>query len=187
MQALLLLAALSAAQQTSARAQLEAVAQVPESEDADGDFKLSPLTTPRLAQVDEGLWRSGQPSREGLEQLAKAGVKTVLSLRERVDEEERREAARLGMKVENVPILGFLMPTFSQVDRALAVLNDPAKRPVAVHCRHGKDRTGVVVAAYRVKKGLPVKQAAAEAKSFGCCIPGYRDLEKYLSDYQARN
>lgn len=185
MQALFLAAALAAAQQTSARAALEAAAQVPESEDADGDFSLTPGQTPRLAQVDEGLWRSGQPSREGLEQLAKAGVKTILSLREKVDPEERREAGRLGMTVENVPVLGFLMPTFSQVDRARRILEDPARRPAAVHCRHGKDRTGVVVAAYRVMKGMAPGKAAAEARSFGCCIPGYKDLETYLKDYAA--
>lgn len=186
MLSLLLAASLAAGQDTPLRAALETAVQGQPSEDADGDFKLHPKETVRLMKVDSGLWRSGQPDLEGLRALAQAGVKTVLSLREKVDEEERREAKKLGMTVESVPILGFLMPTFSQVDRARKILEDPAKRPAAVHCRYGKDRTGTVVAAYKVMKGVMTpEEAAAEAKTIGCCPSGYRDLTAYLREYAA--
>jgi protein tyrosine/serine phosphatase len=45
---------------------------------------------------------------------------------------------------------------------------DPANRPVFVHCRQGQDRTGIVVAAYRMKTdGWPLDLAEAEMESFG--------------------
>lgn len=45
---------------------------------------------------------------------------------------------------------------------------DPANQPVFVHCRHGQDRTGIVVAAYRMKVdkwSLP--DAETEMQAFG--------------------
>lgn len=156
-------------------------------DDAGGDYRGredEPL--PNFGTLAEGLTRSAQPSAEGFERLKKMGVKTVLTLRTS-SKEERRLAEKLGLKVVHVPMNGVLSPTFEQVDRALALLKDPARRPLHFHCRYGKDRTGVVAAAYRVAvEGKDVEGAVREAKSYGCCAPLFKDLKNYLEEYRRR-
>lgn len=174
---------------------LQALAAAPEpvvgrplGEDAAGDFGISgkePL--PNFHEVSTGVYRLGQPNAEGLRILASLGVRTVLSLRERVGEEEKGEAQRLGMRVESVPMSGILTPSFRAVDAALAVISDPAKRPIAVHCLHGRDRTGYTVAAWRVKtQDQDLDAAAREAFRYGCCPAIWKNLRTFLSEYSRR-
>jgi protein-tyrosine phosphatase len=52
--------------------------------------------------------------------------------------------------------------------RALKVIVTPDYQPVFVHCQAGKDRTGLVVAVYRILvDGWDVEEAIAERKRFG--------------------
>ncbi len=159
------------------------------NEDADEEsFGLNGTEAlPNFGTVSTGVYRSGQFNREGLLKLRDLGVKTILNIREKVSEEESREAAALGMSVVHVAMSGLKSPSFDQVDRALKTLADPALRPVLVHCRYGKDRTGVTVASFRTRlQGWTVPAAVAEAKTFGCCMPLFRDLQDWLKDYLSR-
>lgn len=166
----------------------ESVAGRPLGEDAAGDFGISdkePL--PNFHEVSPGVYRLGQPNAEGLRILASLGVRTVLSLRERVSAEEKEEARRLGMSVESVPMSGLLTPSFRAVDAALAVISDPSKRPIAVHCLYGRDRTGYTVAAWKVKtQALDPDSAAQEAFRYGCCPAIWKNLKSFLNEYSRR-
>ena len=54
------------------------------------------------------------------------------------------------------------------VRNALSVMTDPANQPVYVHCSRGVDRTGVVVAVYRMEvDGWSEAGAEAEMEAFG--------------------
>jgi protein tyrosine/serine phosphatase len=54
-------------------------------------------------------------------------------------------------------------PEMKDVVRFLRLAGDPARRPVFVHCKHGADRTGMMVAFYRiVRQGWTKKQAIRE-------------------------
>jgi len=136
---------------------------------------------PNLRQVDAGLWRSAQPTAEGFRQTRELGVRTVLLLRLGVPDGEKTVVERLGMRFVHVPMHGMTIPTIAEVDRALKVIEDEGARPVLVHCRHGRDRTGTVVAAYRVVvQGWTIDAAYKEAMSFGYIYKGLRGfLEKY--------
>jgi protein-tyrosine phosphatase len=150
-----------------------------ESEDAD--------VAPRgFGLVSPGLCRSAQPKRGNLRWLADYGVKTILDLRDPVSAKlERWEAGKVGIEVKSVPMSGISAPSFEQVDRALEVLTDPAlPRPLLVHCLHGEDRTGLVVAAYRAAiEGVDPATAAAEAQGLGCCHTVTSDLQGFLVRY----
>ncbi len=103
-------------------------------------------------QVDSHVYRGGQPDRSGFEYLAKLGVKTILDLRqagERSSWEEQIVTA-LGMKYVSVPMTGLRPPTAGQISQILALLEDSATGAVYVHCKRGADRTGAVIAAYRI-------------------------------------
>ncbi|MDE2489650.1 MAG: tyrosine-protein phosphatase [Elusimicrobia bacterium] len=140
----------------------------------------------RFRAVAPGLYRSAQPGRHNLAWLARFGMKTILDLRDPYTAKlERWEAWLVGIRGENVAMSGIFEPSFAQVDRALAVLTDPrTPRPILVHCLHGQDRTGVVIAAYRVAvQGWPPARAAAEAQSLGCCHLVTDDLKGFLVRY----
>ncbi|MBI4423694.1 MAG: tyrosine-protein phosphatase [Elusimicrobia bacterium] len=170
-------------QLAKARAALRPVYQ---DEDADdSSFGLNGLEAlPNFGQVSAEVFRSGQPNREGLREIRARGARSVLVLRAKVSPEESGEISRLGMSLAHVPMTGIFSPSFESVDHALAALAAPARQPVLVHCRYGKDRTGVVVAAYRVAiQGRPVAEAAAEARRYRCCAPLFKPLEGYLEAY----
>jgi protein tyrosine phosphatase (PTP) superfamily phosphohydrolase (DUF442 family) len=103
-------------------------------------------------QVNQQVYRGAQPTSEGIRYIGKLGVKVVLDLRghdsRSVSEERLVRAA--GMRYINVPMTGFTPPTQAEIAKILALLEDPAAGPVFVHCRRGADRTGAVIAAYRI-------------------------------------
>jgi tyrosine-protein phosphatase SIW14 len=138
---------------------------------------------PRVAQeVVPGIYRSAQPDAAALRAARERGVRTVVVLRSEVPEPERSAAAALGLEVVHVPMDGTKMPSIEEVDRALEVVLDPSKRPVLVHCAHGEERTGAVVAAYRVVvEGWEPAAAEKEAIEHGF---GFDGLEGFLVRYR---
>src|SRR5262249_3883850 len=81
--------------------------------------------------------------------------------------EEAQEAQALGFERLRIP-LGREAPTKTQVATFLATLDDPAKRPVFIHCQHGADRTGAMVGIYRVtRQGWDFDHAYKEMRHYG--------------------
>jgi protein tyrosine phosphatase (PTP) superfamily phosphohydrolase (DUF442 family) len=129
-------------------------------------------------EVAPGIYRSAQPDAEALRAAKRQGVRTVVVLRTEMPEGEPEMAAELGLELVHVPMDGSQMPSISEVDRALDVVLDASKRPVLVHCAHGEERTGAVIAAYRVvAQGWD--PAAAEAEAIGLGF-GWEDLRDFL-------
>jgi protein tyrosine phosphatase (PTP) superfamily phosphohydrolase (DUF442 family) len=118
-----------------------------------------------LAQISPGLFRSAQPTREGFERLAKMGVRTVVNLR--AFHSDRELLTGLGMGYVHIPFEPW-SPKQEHVVRFLQVVGDPRNRPVLVHCQHGADRTGTMVALYRVhEQGWRMNEAMQELPRFG--------------------
>ena len=123
-----------------------------------------------FGQVAPGLYRGAEPNERCLDHLAKLGIRTVVSLRddEEASEDERTQTSVLGIRYVNLPMSGIDRPSVAQVQRVLAVVCRPENQPVFVHCKRGRDRTGVIVAAHRMShEGWPAERAMQEAKSFG--------------------
>ena len=124
-----------------------------------------------FAQVGPGIYRGGVPSATGLTELHALGVKVVIDLREEGSSTraEGVEARHLGMQYVNLPFKPMSAPTPAQVQQALSLLSHAdSSDPVFVHCRRGKDRTGTVVACYRIQHdGWNNKRALAEARQHG--------------------
>lgn len=102
---------------------------------------------PNAYQVSPWLYRGGQPTRQGYEELVKMGVKTVINLR--VTPQDKKLIAGLPLTVYQVPINPVMLNT-DGVDEVLKLLSDPANYPIYIHCRYGSDRTGTMVALYRM-------------------------------------
>jgi len=138
-------------------------------------------------EVDEHVYRGAQPTYEGFNYLAKIGVKTVLDLREdhKQSSGEAQVAASLGMQYVSVPMTGMTPPTEAQITKILALLEDGKSGPVFVHCNRGADRTGAVIAAYRIdydhwNNGRALK----EALLFGMS-PFQEPRQNFIRKFQA--
>ena len=125
---------------------------------------------PAFIQVDDGLYRGGQPSPEGIQRLARMGVRTVISLRQpsKAMDNERQLTERLGMRWVNIPLWAWWRPSDQQIRQFLSIVRDPVNRPVFVHCLAGHNRAGMMVAIYRVvHQGWTPQQAYREARHLG--------------------
>jgi tyrosine-protein phosphatase SIW14 len=121
-------------------------------------------------KVGEHVYRGAQPTDAGFSYLAKIGVKMVIDLREHDERSiaEERTVTASGMQYLNVPMTGLTPPTEAEISKILALLEDEASGPVFVHCKQGVDRTGTVIAAYRIDNDRwDNAQALSEAKSAG--------------------
>ena len=121
-------------------------------------------------QVDEHVYRGAQPTTEGFKYLATIGIKTVLDLREDGERAtaEAQLVTSLGMQYVNVAMTGLTPPTLAEITRILALLEDGTAGVVFVHCMRGADRTGAVIAAYRIDHDhWDNSRALKEALSFG--------------------
>ena len=102
---------------------------------------------PNTYQISPILYRGGQPNEKGYRWLARHGVKTVVSLRTTPPDEALLQ--KLGLKSVNIPINPYLF-TDDHAVKFLKIINDPENHPIFLHCRHGSDRTGTMVAIYRM-------------------------------------
>ena len=120
-------------------------------------------------KVDPHLYRGAQPNTHGLQHLHKLGVRTVINLRGANDAwaAEKDVADALGMKYFSIPMSGFLRPRLDTVSNVLSII-EKSPSPVFVHCQYGCDRTGTIIACYRIKKnGWKSSKALNEARIFG--------------------
>ncbi len=137
-----------------------------------------------VGRVAPGLVRGAQPEGEGYATLRAMGIRTVINLRTRHGEKEAVEGA--GMRSIEIPLRVAGEVDVDAVRRAVRSMRDPANRPVFVHCALGKDRTGVVVAVYRMEaEGWTVGEATAEMRSFGF-NEVWRNLRGFVERYPAR-
>jgi protein tyrosine phosphatase (PTP) superfamily phosphohydrolase (DUF442 family) len=141
---------------------------------------------PRFVRVDDRVARGGQPTAEGLRNLADAGFRTIVDLRGKDErwKDEKKLAEALGIKYVNVPMQGMHTPHDRQIARALKALADERAGPVFVHCKRGADRTGVVIACYRMEHdGWSNREALQEARDLGMYWYQF-PLQRYIQSYR---
>ena len=122
---------------------------------------------PNFNCVEEGkLYRGGQPTEEGVGSLVEIGVKTLVILRTGFDK-DYYEKYTSRVSVIHIPFNPF-KPKRTIVMKFLKVMQDQEKGPVYVHCFHGADRTGTLVALYRIVfQGWTKEQATYEMRRKG--------------------
>jgi tyrosine-protein phosphatase SIW14 len=143
---------------------------------------------PNFHKVNDMVYRGAQPKSGGLELLKQLGVKTVVNLRDDDDRAKQEEAsARLaGLQYFNLPFARWGRPQDKEMEQVLSIINNPANQPVFVYCQRGADRTGVVIAVYRIAHdGWTSQQARAEAKRYGL-KPWQRGMKDYIKDFYKR-
>jgi tyrosine-protein phosphatase SIW14 len=122
-----------------------------------------------ISQVDSCLYRGPRPKPAEFFAI-KDKFARIISLEGLA--EDRKEADELfPLGVISRPI-SFSQIYFSGISQSYLeeILQqiDEARKPVLLHCEHGEDRTGLVVAAYRVRRcGWSKYAAMCEALKYG--------------------
>ena len=138
-----------------------------------------------LGKVNDHLLRGAEPSTAAMQELRAAGVKLVIDLREsgKGTENEKDLAQKLGIRYVNIPFPPLSAPKPEQVGGVLKLLAEHDSETVFVHCRRGKDRTGTVVACYRIQHdGWPNNRALDEAKHYGLSA-AERGMRAFISHF----
>lgn len=144
----------------------------------------------RLAEVERGiLYRSAQPNTTHIDNVVKEyGIHTLLIVREgtsRAVPDEREHAQAQGVRVVHIPVESRQPIPDQQVKQFFDVVDDPANRPVWVHCSAGRHRTGYFCALYRIERmGWSVDEAVAEMISFGFDMTDQSVVLDQLKAYQ---
>lgn len=168
--------------------------------------KIEWIYSDHFIEVNPHLFRGGRPSSQALEELKKIGVRTVIDLQggdrdsfgglaglfepgelpENIAK-EHDAVSHYGMSFFNFPLNSMKDITPNEekdINEALRIMNDPASQPVFIHCEHGKDRTGLLVALYRVfYQSWPAKTAHDEMLELGHGDFGHHCFTNALDKY----
>jgi uncharacterized protein (TIGR01244 family) len=140
---------------------------------------------PKFLQVSPQFCTGAQPRLEAFAKLKADGVKAVLNLRQpsehrAADEQAAVEAA--GMKYFNIPVV-YRDPTDADADQFLKITDDPANRPMFIHCT-AAIRVGAFWAIRRaVRDGVPIDAALEEGRKVG--LQNAPHLEEFARKYVA--
>ncbi len=121
------------------------------------------------------LWRGSKPDRDDATWLIEQGVRTIVNL-ELIHDDERA-LDQSSPQGGGVTVVGYFhvrdweplkMVTPGIVDDHIAhflAIVDQQPKPVYIHCRYGQDRTGAMIAAFRMlMEGVSEEDAIAELR-----------------------
>jgi tyrosine-protein phosphatase SIW14 len=108
--------------------------------------KIDSGTFQNLYQVNDSIYRGELPTSEGIHELTNLGVKSFLNLR--FFRSDKRLTKETSIQTFHEPVNAWTMSE-GEIIEALLMLK-AAPKPMLVHCVHGSDRTGTIIAAYRI-------------------------------------
>jgi tyrosine-protein phosphatase SIW14 len=148
---------------------------------------------PNFGEVTPLLLRGAQPSSDGFQTLAKMGVDIVVNARSGRIDTEGTQVRQLGMEYVAIP-WHCGSPHDDVFVKFLSLLKDHPDKKVFLHCQLGEDRTGMMIAAYRMAfEGWTADEAMREMRHFGfssfhhVMCPGLASYEKEFPKHMKSN
>lgn len=136
---------------------------------------------PNLHRVTPSFFRSARLTRADVAQLQALGIRTVISLRSFHCDHEALQGS--GIAVVRVPVNTWSIGDRHVVQTMRAIHAAERHGPVLLHCLHGADRTGMMVAMYRMLyQHWPRERALDELRNGGYGYHAvWKNIERYLS------
>jgi len=135
-----------------------------------------------FGQITPTLFRGARPTEEGIACLAKMGISIVISSEGKY-KDLHKPVERLGMQYVSMA-WECSFPQDHTFAKFLQLLRDNPGKKVFVYCHYGDDRTGMMIAAYRIaEQGWSAEEAKKEMEAFGFNF-FHRRICTGLSDYE---
>ncbi len=119
---------------------------------------------PNLHKINDNLYRSAQPTKQGMKNLKQLGIKTIINLR--TFHSDTDEIRGTGLLDEQSSVKTWHIED-EDVIRVLIIIREKENGPFLIHCQHGADRTGVMSAMYRIVEQGWSKDEAIEEMVYG--------------------
>lgn len=125
----------------------------------------------------------GRDMAHSLAELRELGISAIVSLTETPLDSPLLE--EFGFQYAHLPILDFTPPSLEQTVRAMEFVKENVGqgRAVLIHCTAGQGRTGTMLAAYLVSKGLSPEVAIGKIRQLRPGSVETPDQEKAVFDY----
>jgi protein tyrosine phosphatase len=140
--------------------------------------ELDARLTNSCVVADRLLWRGARPDDDGAQALIEQGVKTIVNLELMLDDRRSFTQARPSLstpsaiayfKLRDWEPLAASRFTHRLLDEHVAkfiAITRTQAAPLYVHCRSGRNRTGVMVASWKILQGVPIEAAIADMQSY---------------------
>ena len=132
-------------------------------------------------KVTDYLYRSEQPTQEGMKNLKKMGIKTVINLR--AFHFDLDEIKKTGLLNEELSVKTWHIED-EDVIRVLRIIRKRENGPFLMHCWNGADRVGVMCAMFRiVEQGWTKDEAIQEMVKGGYGFhAAWRNIIEYVKN-----
>ncbi len=129
--------------------------------------KITVIGVGNFGEVNPHLYRGAQPKGAGYKHLKEMGIDIIVDARLAGKDSEKKDVTKAGMKFVSIP-WHCLFPKDDVFAKFLKLVRDNPSKKIFVHCRYGDDRTGMMIAAYRMAvDGWTPEEARNEMDKFG--------------------
>jgi protein tyrosine phosphatase (PTP) superfamily phosphohydrolase (DUF442 family) len=129
--------------------------------------KITVVGVSNFGEITPHLFRGGQPKLAGYEHLKQMGIDIVVDLRLSGEGNEEKDVNKAGMKFVSLK-WHCMFPHDEVFAKFLELMRDNPDKKIFVHCRYGDDRTGMMIAAYRMAiQAWTPEEARKEMEKFG--------------------
>ena len=153
---------------------------------AKSDEKLTLPGVANFGRLAANLYRGANPEMAAYPSLRNFGIDTVVrfSTGDEFIAAEKARVESLGMAFISLPWRAADLPETNQVVSFLSLVRNHPEHTYFVHCREGVDRTGVMVALYRVAiDGWSTDEAIDEMKAFHSRYLLHPHLQSYVESF----
>jgi protein tyrosine/serine phosphatase len=140
------------------------------------------------ARVSSTLYRGAQPRAEAFPELKKLGIGVIVDFRDGTQNInwEKKFVDAEGMTFVSIPWSAHNAPSRETVIAFFSALRDNSGKKIFVHCERGADRTGTMIALYRIiYDHWTPDQAVAEMNAFHYWSHLLPQLARYVEAFPA--
>jgi len=137
---------------------------------------------PNFYRISDSFYRGAQPTREGMSNLQRMGIRTIINLRP-----FHSDLARIRGLPLKYAAISFKTWHSEDEDAAkfLLAVSTASNLPVFVHCMRGADRTGMMTAVYRIifcgwSREAAIREMTAGGFGFN---PVWRHIVRYVGEF----
>lgn len=148
------------------------LAETAQPRPADWAAPVNSTAVKNCFKVSDDIYRSAQPAGEAASSMKDLGIKSILNLRH-YHPEDSEEFKKAGIILYSYK-MDAGSASIKDLIEALKIIQT-APKPILIHCWHGSDRTGFIIAGYRMAmQGWSAEKAIEELRKGGY---GYHELE----------